>query len=77
MDLNARLARLGQTVAAAQAERATVAISQAEQALAKRAAAWACVQAEEPDLAALLVAVKRTFGQPKTIQVSINGERII
>jgi hypothetical protein len=64
-DLDASLSRLNQTVAkgrtAAQDE---------------RAAKWARIQAEAPELASWMVAINEVFGRPKSVRVTIKGERI-
>jgi hypothetical protein len=64
-DLDASLSRLNQTVAkgrtAAQDE---------------RAAKWARIQAEAPELASWMKAINEVFGRPKSVRVTIKGERI-
>ena len=64
IDLTARLERLGRTVA----ER---------QATDPKRLAWQRIQAEAPDHADLLCAIRASFGKPKRVEVSLDGERVI
>jgi len=65
-DLDASLARLSQTVAAGK--------STAQE---ERAAKWARIQSEAPELASWMKAINEVFGRPKSVRVTINGERVL
>lgn len=43
----------------------------------EKQAAWQRIQAEAPDHADLLRAIRASFGKPKRVEVSLDGERVI
>ena len=65
-ELDLALGRLEQSVAARRAAEG-----------AERAAAWARIQREVPELAEMLTAVRAGFGKPASVRVMIHGERVI
>lgn len=76
-DLSARMARLGQTVAGKQAERAVAAEADRVKALAERQEKWAMIQREAPGLASMASAVRAAFPGSRLVKVVIDGKRVI
>lgn len=69
MDLDARIRRLESAVSHKNAEWDTLG-------RADKAEAWARIQAEAPDLAEWLTAMRQAFGRPARVRVELNGERV-
>lgn len=65
-ELEDALGRLGQSVADQRARR-----------VAERAAAWALIRAEAPEVAEMMTAFAGAFGRPAKVSVVIDGRRVL
>lgn len=77
VDLNARLAGLGETVARVSAEREVSGLDARAVAQEDRRRVWAEVQRDAPELAAFALEVRKFFPGSKIVRAVINGKRVI
>jgi CelD/BcsL family acetyltransferase involved in cellulose biosynthesis len=77
INLNDRLNRFAKNREAVQQQRQAQAVAAAHTTATAKAAAWQRIQTEAPGLAELMSAVTATFGKPRRVTVTLNGERVL
>lgn len=76
-DLTARLSRLSSTVTAGIAQRQQRQQADAVAGQAKKAADWAAVQADHPDVAEHIKAMGAVFGKPALVRVTDDAGTVL